>query len=567
MNINQLIQHGSPFELQYEIIEGIGCKIFTHSPKSLQDVFFKAVFFKQNEFIVNDYRRLNFRMLISKAIQLADVFRKQYGVAKGDRIAILMENRPEWVIAFISIYFAGATAVILHADSFTETIEKCTEITDCLFIITDSDNSVKLKFNNVRYPVILIFNNPGDFHDKWCVRKHDTNISFINLYQVPDNESVCSNYEIPKSAPDDEALISFTSGTTGPPKGIVFSHRNMTTGLMNMMLGGYMMGYREQKNKNKRHGNPSNTRPCSLLLSPLSHIGGYSQIMLMCYLGGKIVLMNDWNTHKAAALIKKEKIRSLCGATPEMIRELLRTPGLETDLATLKNINIYGEAPNQSFLREIVSGYPCINIGTGYGMTETCGAISSIPGMELIKNPNCAGTILPSVDVKVIDESGHQKKENSLGEVCIRGAMVMRGYIYNLNNSALKVEDDGWLKTGDLGYLDKDRNLYIIDRIKNLLICGNSRVSAGEMERIACEHSMVDEAVVLGMPSQKKCKTILMIVIPKENQLLEEINLKKELSSRLINYSKSIKIVLVNSLPRTASGKVNRSELRRKLLL
>ncbi len=340
----------------------------------------------------------------------------------------------------------------------------------------------------------------------------------------------------------------------------------MTTGLMNMMLGGYMMSYRVPKKVPGAQTTIQNMQPCSLLLSPLSHIGGFSSIMLMCYLGGKIVLMNGWDTARAASLIEKENVRSINGASVDMIRELLRSECATDKLKTLTNLNIHGTVLSRSFLKETTDRFPSISIGTGYGMTETCGSISNVSSVELIDKPNWAGPILPSVDIKIVDEAGEQQPIGELGEIYIKGAMVMQGYISDsdTSNAVLK---DGWLKTGDLGYLDTEGNLFVTDRINDIIICNNQHISAGELERIAGDHPMVDEAVVFGVPDSERCDTIVMAVLAKNNQQIDEIGLRQELYTMVQNIISNIKIVMVNTLPRTASGKVNRNELRKKMAL
>ncbi|NLD39622.1 MAG: acyl--CoA ligase [Desulfatiglans sp.] len=545
--VKRLIQKGSPFELQDAVINGIPCKIFPHGPKTLQDVFIKAASFKQNEFIVDGEVRLTFNQTIEKAKYFAFILKIQYGISKGDRVALLMKNSAEWIIAFIAIHMAGAVSVTIHADSTKETVVEALQITSCKSVICDKANIEKLDAVNLKCSVILFSSIKQDNEMK------------TDITASP----VC---EFTKSDPDDEALISFTSGTTGTPKGVVLSHRNMTTGLMNMMLGGYMMSYRAPKKAPGAQANNQNMQPCSILLSPLSHIGGFSSIMLMCYLGGKIVLMNRWDTARAASLIEKEKVRSINGASVDMIRELLRSESTTESLKTLTNLNIHGTALNRNFIKEVTGTIPSMNIGTGYGMTETCGSISNVTSAELMDNPNWAGPILPSVEIKVVDDAGEQLQKGELGEICIRGAMIMQGYISDSDISK-DVIKDGWLKTGDLGYRDADENLFVTDRIKDIIICNNQQISANELERMAGDHPMVDEAVVLGMPDSERCEAIVMAVLPKNNQQIDKASFKQELCAMLHEYSDNIKINMVDRLPRTTSGKVNRNELRRQITL
>lgn len=563
----RLTQHGSPFELQDSVIKGIPCKIFPHSPKTLQDVFLKATSFAQREFIVNGDTRLSFSQVLLKANVFARALQQQYGVLKGCRVALLMENSPEFPVAFIAICFAGSVAVIIHADLEKQALFKALEISGCVLVVTDQKNAGKLEAGCPTFPVVQFSNlsHSDVFQVRAAGAEPYSNLFFFESPQILNGKKDLLLDDISRPTPDEVAMISFTSGTTGTPKGVVLTHRNVTTGLMNMMLGGFLISSRAAKGRTGKKHLGSNMQPCSLLLSPFSHIGGYSQIMLMCYLGGKIVLMPKWDTYKAATLIENEEVRSLSGASPTMIIDLLRSHHSSNKLKFLTNLNIHGAALRQSFLREIADKFPDIIIGTGYGMTETCGSISTVSGNELLRNPDMIGPVVPSVDIKIIDDAGQELSREELGEICVRGAMVMKGYCTDSDNTDT-ILNDGWLKTGDLGHLDSDGNLYIDDRLKDIIVYGHHRISAAKLERLANEHYMVDESVIFGIPSSEKCEYIVLAFLPKNPEQTGERELNQQLSSYMKNFPYDIKTILVKSLPRTASGKVNKKELRRQVM-
>ena len=565
--LKRIIQRGSPFELQDAVINGIPCKIFPRGPQTLQDVFMKATSFAQCEFIVSENTRMSFRQALVQANQFAYTLRQQYGVLKGSRVALLMEKCPEWAVAFMAIYFAGAVAVTVQSDDATQAVLTGFDDANCALIITDWQSAEKHESILSSYPVVVIYKvkYPKTTSDGNERGNLGSNSTVFTLPEVTRGESALQFGRIPRPAPDDEALITFTSGTTGPPKGVLFSHRNMTTGLMNMMLGGILMSSRAAKNRTGDKTVTSNLPPCSLLLSPLSHFGGYAQLLLMCYLGGKIVLMSRWDVHQALTLIERERVRSLNGASPSMIRELLRVDHTDFNLRSLTNLNIYGAALKESFIREVMAEFPYMNIGTGYGMTETCGSVSNVSGTELLKNPGTSGQVLPSVDIKVIDDAGRELSREELGEICIRGAMVMERYCIDSNITA-EVIKNGWLRTGDMGRLDSDGHLYITDRLDEVIFWDNNRISAGELERLACEHHMIDEAIVLGLPSVQYCENIVLAALPRNQLHIDERELKRELSLRMANLPFAPKIIFYKSFPRTVSGKVNRNELRRQVM-
>jgi len=396
----KLLTHkGSPFELEEAVIKGIPCKIFPRGPQTLQDVFRKAALFADREFIIKDDIRLTFGQAFRQGKWFALFLQEKYNIKKGCRVALMAETGPEWVVAFMALCFAGVVPVIIPVDTKGRAAFRMLEVTNCELMVADLPSVKKLNISNTKYPVVIPVIRHSD-----AVLSGDHGIPPDSLIFNLADEQAGKNDEPIKdtcgTTPDDEAFLSFTSGTTGKPKGVSLTHRNITTGLMNMMLGGFRVGLRAAKNRRKQ---PFNIQPCSLLLSPFSHIGGYSHLMLMCYLGGKIVLAPEWNTRLAISLIKSESIRSLCGLSPAMVRDLMHTPRSMNSLRSLTHLNIYGVALSRKFVRDLVDKFPHISLGTGYGMTETCGAISTASGMELLDNPEISGLVLPSVDIKIAD--------------------------------------------------------------------------------------------------------------------------------------------------------------------
>jgi len=537
----RLIQRGSPFELQDAVNNGIKCKIFPRGPQTLQDVFMKTASFGQSEFIVSGNERLSFIQALKQANVLSHYLQKRYGVIKGSRVALLIANCPEWIIAFTAISLASAIAVIVYVDSDKDILFSVLEITNCSLIVVDEGHAEKLGKIHITCPVIV-------FHDS----------EFVGF--VPERKIK----EIPKLEPDDETLIAFTSGTTGIPKGIILSHRNLTTGLMNMMLGGYLMNHSAVNKKVKTNSIPSNLQPCSLLLSPLSHISGFAHVLLMCWLGGKIVLMPEWDVQQAMVLIEREKVRSLNGISHEMIKELLRTDHSKYNLESLTNINLHGSALTQSLITEISEKFPHISIGSGYGMTETCGSISNISGTELINNPNACGFVLPSVDVKIIGDDGTELPIGETGEICIRGAMVMKGYCGDSKTTS-EVLKDGWLRTGDIGRIDSEGQLYVIDRANDAIYYNGNSIPTREIENSVAEIDRIDEAILLGFTGIHYEK-IALVILPNQGRHIDEKKLCSEINQLSCHLPIIPEIIFVESLPRTISGKINRNELRRQMI-
>ena len=548
-----LIHKGSPFELQDAVIKGNPCKVFPRGPQTLRDVFVKAASFADREFIIKDDMRLTFGQAFQKGNYFARGLRQKYNIKKGSRVALIMETGPEWVVAFMALCFTGAAPVVIPVDAKGRAALRALELTNCELAVADLSSAEKIKVSGMKRPVVIPVMRRAD---AILYIGAEAGFSIFNLADIPDGKNDVNIGEAGETTPEDEALISFTSGTTGKPKGLILNHRNMTTGLMNMMLGGFRMSIRGAKDGRKHL---HNAQPCSLLLSPFSHIGGYSQLMLMCYLGGKIVLMPEWDAGRATALIENERVRSLCGLSPAMARDLLRANRSTDNLRSLTHLNIYGVALRRKFIRELADKLPHISLGTGYGMTETCGAISVVSGMELLDNPELSGPVLPSVNIKIVDHDGREAARGDYGEIWVRGAMVMQGYCSGQDNSGLMLED-GWLKTGDLGYIDHAGNLYVTGRL-DVLHCGKKQVSSGKLERLVCELDAVDEAAALEIHNSGQDASIAVAVIPNSVIRVDKNELMREVSSCVKAYADNIRVVIVSNIPRTASGKADRRAL------
>ena len=554
-----LIHKGSPFELQDAVIKGFPCKVFPRGPQTLRDVFLKAASFADREFIIKDDTRLTFRQALRRGNNFARHLRQKYNLNKGSRVAFIMETCPEWAVVFMAFCFADITPVLIPGDMKGRSIIKALELTNCELVVADLYSAGKIKISDMNRPIVIpVMRRPDAFLYWACGLLSD--YSIFNLADAADGGNDARIDEIGEATPDDEALISFTSGTTGKPKGIVFSHRNMTTGLMNMMLGGLRMSFRGAKDGRKQ---PQNAQPCSLLVSPLAHIGGYSQLMLMCYLGGKIVLMPEWDAARATTLIESEHVRSLCGLSPAIAMELLRANRSTDNLRSLTHLNIYGVALNRKFVRELADEFPHISVGTGYGMTETCGAVSVVSVKDLLDNPEVSGLALPSVDIKIIDNGGRESARWKYGEICVRGAMVMQGYC-SIQDDSNVVLQDGWLKTGDMGYIDHVGNLCVTGRLDTLR-CGKKQVSSGKLERLICELDDVSEAAALEIPNSGHEANIAVAVIPNSTVWIDRNELARKVSDCAKAYTENIRVVIMKELPRTASGKTDRRALQVRL--
>jgi acyl-CoA synthetase (AMP-forming)/AMP-acid ligase II len=285
----------------------------------------------------------------------------------------------------------------------------------------------------------------------------------------------------------------------------------------------------------------ANRQPSALLAVPLFHSSGCYSIFLSNLLrGGKIVILQKWHAAQALELIERERITAFSGA-PTMMWDLLRLDRSGRDLSCLLSIGVGGQALQPHLLREIVAAFPNAILGGGYGMTESNGSVCLIAGEELLLRPTSSGRVLAAADIKLVDDDDAEVEAGAVGEICLRGAMLMRGYCRRPDETATALRG-GWLHTGDLGRLDADGYLHVIDRKKDIVIS-------------------VVEAAAFGVSDARLGEILVLAVVT--NRTVDAQVLKDHVAERLAIYKVPRALLHSAELPRNALGKVNRNELRR----
>lgn len=553
----RLIQRGSPFQLEDASIGGITYKVFPKGPQILSDLYRKAAAAAEREYIVTCDSRVNYGEVLSSARRLARHLEDKAGVVPGKHIAIVMPNCADWIISFIAITAIGAVVVAIHAELTPQEIELRLLNTDCVAVICDPERGSAISASRFRGSIIAT-GTPEDpqFQRDWLSHRA------LLAEQPPEVEGEA--FEFPRSVPPDSlALIACTSGSSGTPKGVVLTHRNLVTGLMNMMLGGALCSARAPRGKPQAPASQP-TRPCGLILAPLSHISGYAQMLLMMYIAGKIVLATRWQVSEVVDLVEKESVRSISGATPAMLRELVRAVRLAQSPGSLSSFFINGAALQGPLIRELMAAFPTATVSTGYGLTETCGSISVVAGADLLERPTTSGRVLPSVSIRLTNAAGDEVPIGEPGEISIRGAMVMQAYWGDISKTA-EVLQDGWFRTGDLGRLDAAGHLEVIDRVQDIIASDGQQFSSTEIERALLSIERVDDAAVLGHVSIAGRDELLVAVV---TDLLEadlpETHAK--LRRRIPGLPAAVRLSACSAFPLTASGKVDRPALKRNLV-
>ncbi|XOV84476.1 MAG: class I adenylate-forming enzyme family protein [bacterium] len=539
----KLTAPGMPHEIVPLTINNVPCRVFANAPRSLRELFADNV--SDATFMVYEEERYSFAQMYTRACQLATALVNEYGVGKGDRVAISMRNYPEWVIGFTAATSIGAIAVAMNAwwesDEIAEGLKDC----EAKVILADKERLQRLNSIKDQVDVQIIAVRPGeedhpgrDIKDLLAAQRDDCPMPEVDVL------------------PEDPATIFYTSGSTGFPKGAVSTHRNVLSALLSWEL--------DQKSSMLIAGiEPAEptVQPATLLAVPLFHATGSHAVYLSCYRSQrKLVSMYKWDPDAAAQLIEKEKISSFV-APAAMTGDLLQAAKRSShDLSTLLTVGGGGapRAPEQ--VKDIKASIASAMPNTGWGMTETNAIGTGIGGEDYLNRPASSGRASAVVDLKIINEAGNELPPGERGELLIRGVSVIHGY-WRRPEANAETFIDGWLRTGDVAYLDDEGYLFIVDRIKDLIIRGGENIGCGEVEAALVEHPLVIEASVYAIPDERLGEAVGATVYAQQGLL--ENDLRLFLNSHLAKFKIPAVIQIQHEpLPRIASGKIFKRQLR-----
>ena len=540
--LTQLTAPGQPYALVERTLRGQTCKVFEHAPPTLHDLYRDTL--SELPFFVFQDERLSFRETYQRAASLAALLQDGYGVRKGDRVAISMRNFPEWVLAFMATTSIGGIAVAMNA--LWQTDEMVYGLNDCgaRVLIADQERLDRLAPARSQVAVDVLAVRPGA--QSAAEAEFNSRIAPYRHASMPDVDV----------QPDDPATIFYTSGSTGHPKGVVSTHRNILTALMSWELD-------VQASILVTGVTPPQPtqQPATLLAVPLFHVTGSHAVYLQSYRAQrKMVSMYRWDPEYAAELIEREQISSVtapAAMTGDLVRVARQT---QRDLGSLLSVGGGGapRAPEQ--VRQIEASFSSALPNTGWGMTETNGIGTGIGGLDYLNRPASSGRCSAVLELKVLDEQGNSLPAGQRGELLIRGTSLFQGY-WNRPDVNATAFEDGWFRTGDVAYLDDEGYLFIVDRIKDLIIRGGENIGCGQVEAALVMHPDVLEAAVYAIPDDRLGEEVGATLYVRT--AVDEKELRAFLEQHLARFEVPRYFRIVHSpLPRTASGKILKRELR-----
>jgi long-chain acyl-CoA synthetase len=304
-------------------------------------------------------------------------------------------------------------------------------------------------------------------------------------------------------------------------------------------------------------------------LVPLFHVTGLVPVMLGTTLGGnKLVMMYKWTPERALELIERERVTAFVGV-PTQAHDLLECPRFaSTDTSSLQSVGGGGAAAPTALVKRIESSFSRGRPNIGYGMTETNAFGPGNTGDDYVRKPASTGRVVPICELRVIDPaSGSPVAIGEVGEVCFRGPHLFRGYWNKPKETSAVLATDGWLRTGDLGYLDEEGFLFLVDRAKDIVIRAGENISCTEVENVVYAYPPTYECACFGLPHERLGEELAVAVYPKPGRALDPDDLRRHVGAHLAAFKVPSQVfVLAEPLPRNASGKLLRRALRDQVL-
>lgn len=478
----------------------------------------------------------------------------EQGLKPGDRIAIAMRNYPEWMLAHWAANAVGITVVAMNAWWVAD---------EMAYALRDSEPKL-LVADEQRLGVFASI--APDFPAIRCVAVRGDN---PELETIPWESARGADPSLPEVQidPDSDASIFYTSGTTGRPKGAQLTHRSCVANIMNTAAVGRIYATLQALNRaadiSEAISPPTVT---ALIATPLFHVTANNCVVQAGTLaGGAFVLMYKWDPLEALRLIERERVTTL-SAVPMMSRELMSHPEFSAfDTSSLISMGGGGAAMQPDLVGKVAAQTKRAKPAQGYGMTEVSGLISYIAGDLFLEFPSSAGPLVPGLQGRCVDAEGNVLGPNEIGEVCVKGMAVIKGYLNRPEASAETIVD-GWLHTGDLGYFDEHGLLYLVDRAKDMILRGGENIYGAEVENAVFEHPGVLECVAFAVPDDRLGEEVGLAVHLRDFAMLDAPSLREHLASRLAAFKIPRYIwFLAEPLPRNANGKFLKRELREVL--
>jgi long-chain acyl-CoA synthetase len=559
----ELTAPGAQFAWSEQVVRGIPMRVFDQAPPNMRFLWELSAGFSDRPYIVFEDEVITYGEAHAEVRSLAHKLVDDYGVGKGDRVAIAMRNYPEWAISYWAVISIGAAAVGVNAWWTSSELEYGLSDSRPKVVIADDERLERI------LPVLDSLRDEGPMHVISVRSDRELPADAKRWDDVVDAANAPDALPDADIDPDDDMCIFYTSGTTGFPKGAQLTHRGSVHNLLHLAFANTsaaIAASRLAEQSGVQEEKSADVPPTIMVPTPLFHVTANNCVLHPgTATGAKLVFMHKWDAGRALELIEREQVVSFTGV-PTMSREMLLHPDWETrDTSSMAAMGGGGAALQPDLVEKIDSAKGAVKPSTGYGLTETHGIITAVGNIFFSARPTSAGLVMPTLEAKVIDEDGNDLPEGSRGELCVKGPVVVKGYL-NRPEATAEAIQDGWFRTGDIVYIDEDGFVHIVDRAKDMLLRGGENVYCAEVEAAIYEHENIAEAAVFGVPDDRLGEAVGVAIFLREGTTLTEEELAVHLEPRLAKFKIPAHVWFRDGpLPQNANGKFLKRELREEL--
>jgi long-chain acyl-CoA synthetase len=561
----ELTQPGSQFAMKEINVRGVPMRVYEAAPPSMRFVWEMAAGYGDRDYLVFEDERYTYAESDAIIRALAHHLRDVHDVGPGDRVALAMRNYSEWVFGYWATVSIGAACVGMNAWWTTDEMEYGLADSAPKVLIADSERVERVA------PILSKLREKNAMHVIAVRTEGELPEGADHWDDVIDPATAPAGLPAADIEPDDDACIFYTSGTTGFPKGAQLTHRGSVHNLLNLAFMTGVAGAAEAKAAAKAGKEPAppadpNKQNVFMAPTPLFHVTANNCLLHPATISGsKLVLTYKWDAARALELIEREGVTNFSGV-PTMSREMLMHPDWETrDTSTLVGLGGGGAPLQPDLVEKIDQSQEGTAPSTGYGLTETHGIVTANSGKLYVAKPASCGRIVPTLDGKLIDEVGNDVPNSGVGELCVRGSVVIKGYL-NREEATADAIQDGWFRTGDIATIDEDGYVFIVDRAKDMVLRGGENIYCNEVETAIYQHEAVAEAAVFGVPDDRLGELVGAAIVLANGASLTDDGLREFLATSLAKFKIPERIwILGEPLPRNASGKFLKRELRETL--
>ena len=485
-----------------------------------------ARFFPDNVAIIEDGKTYTYREFNEFSNKIASTL-TDYGIQPGDYIGFCAPNSYDWVALYFGALKCGAVAVtfsyLLTKNEFQKILFDCKPSV----LFTTEDRLPNLEYSETNYRPDLVITEKGDNSCKKFAAKGDS------TFRIVDRER------------DDIAAILYTGGTTGSPKGAMLSHENILYPISNVA--------RYER---------SSERDIVLCFLPLNHVFGQMHVVnATIYSSGGIVIQPSFNMDLALDAINRYKVTKFF-AVPTIYIRMLQIPDLKEKFKSVT----YCFSAAASMAAEVVRGWKAktgLDIHESYGLTESASIVTFNHYHRHVIGS--VGTPANLMEIQIRDRLGKKLEQGETGEICIRGLNIFKGYLNNRKETARAFWFD-WFRTGDVGYIDKEGYLFIVDRFKDMVITGGENVYPREVEEALYSRPEVKECAVIGLPDREYGERVTAYIVLREGCILDAAAIKQYLKGHLAGYKVPKEYIAIDELPKSTAGKVLKRELKKMVI-